>query len=31
LPGSHHLHLEDPQPVAAAIRDFLANASEAQA
>lgn len=24
LPGSHHLHLEDPAPVALAIRDFLA-------
>ena len=24
LPGSHHLHLEDPQPIAAVIRDFLA-------
>lgn len=24
LPGNHHLHLENPQPVAAAINDFLA-------
>ena len=24
LPGSHHLHLEDPAPTAALIRDFLA-------
>jgi len=24
LPGSHHLHLEDPEPVAAAIQAFLA-------
>ena len=24
LPGNHHLHLEDPAPVAQAIRDFLA-------
>jgi pimeloyl-ACP methyl ester carboxylesterase len=26
LPGSHHLHLEDPQPVADAITDFVSNA-----
>ncbi len=31
LPGSHHLHLEDPQPVAAAIRDFLAHTNAIQA
>ncbi|MDR3390046.1 MAG: alpha/beta fold hydrolase [Rudaea sp.] len=31
LPGSHHLHLEDPQPVAVAIRDFIAAAAERQA
>ncbi len=24
MPGTHHLHLENPEPVAAAIRDFLA-------
>jgi pimeloyl-ACP methyl ester carboxylesterase len=24
LPGTHHLHLEDPEPVAAALREFLA-------
>ena len=29
LPGSHHLHLEDPQPVAAAIRDFVSRESSA--
>ncbi len=27
LPGNHHLHLENPQPVAAAINDFLAFSS----
>lgn len=26
LPGNHHLHLEDPTPVASAIRDFLHHA-----
>jgi pimeloyl-ACP methyl ester carboxylesterase len=25
LPGTHHLHLEEPQPVAAAIMDFVTN------
>jgi pimeloyl-ACP methyl ester carboxylesterase len=31
LPGSHHLHLEDAQPVAAAIGDFLARTNPRQA
>jgi pimeloyl-ACP methyl ester carboxylesterase len=26
MPGSHHLHMEDPHAVAAAIGDFLAHA-----
>jgi YrbI family 3-deoxy-D-manno-octulosonate 8-phosphate phosphatase len=30
LPGSHHLHLEDPAPVAAAIQAFLDEDSEAE-
>ncbi len=31
LPGSHHLHLEDPQPIAAAILDFVRLESAAPA
>lgn len=28
LPGNHHLHLENPQPVATAINDFLAKSAD---
>ena len=31
LPGNHHLHLEDPAPVAAAIREFLASTAASTA